>query len=163
MEHALTRYFAELARFDSTRALERSAVYRRLESEVERVLASLASGEHAAPGPPREQAAPPASVRATAWNVERGSRLQEIVGALAGHPSLAASDVLLLTELDHGMARSGNQFVASEIALKLRLNYVFAPAYLSLVKGAGFESRAEGEDTKQDTDASGKQRDRKAS
>jgi endonuclease/exonuclease/phosphatase family metal-dependent hydrolase len=47
--------------------------------------------------------------------------------------------------LDYGMARTGNLFVAREIAESLRLNYVFAPCYLALNKGSGLESKVEGE------------------
>ncbi|HYY59646.1 MAG TPA: endonuclease/exonuclease/phosphatase family protein, partial [Pyrinomonadaceae bacterium] len=56
-------------------------------------------------------------------------------------------DVLLLTELDYGMARSDNLFVAREIAVSLGLNYVFAPCYLALTKGSGVEAYIEGENT----------------
>ena len=44
--------------------------------------------------------------------------------------------MLLLTELDYGMARTGNRFVARELARALKLNYAFAPCYLNLTKGA---------------------------
>ncbi len=53
-----------------------------------------------------------------------------------------------MTELDYGMARSGNRFVAQELAKNLKLNYAFAPVYIALQKGSGVESDAEGENTK---------------
>ncbi|MCO6512233.1 MAG: hypothetical protein J5I65_15730 [Aridibacter famidurans] len=86
-------------------------------------------------------------IRATAWNIERGSFLEPIIERLAGDPRLADRDVYLLTELDHGMARSGNRFVAREIAQALELNYAFAPIYIALQKGSGVESEVEGENT----------------
>ena len=52
---------------------------------------------------------------------------------LREHPLIGASDLLLLTELDYGMARSGNRFVAREIARALNLNY--AIAYHERLKG----------------------------
>jgi endonuclease/exonuclease/phosphatase family metal-dependent hydrolase len=52
-----------------------------------------------------------------------------------------------LTELDYGMARSGNRFVAQELARALKLNYAFAPVYIALQKGSGVESNVEGENT----------------
>ncbi len=55
------------------------------------------------------------------------------------------SDVLLLTELDYGMARTGNRNVAREIARALGMSYAFAPCYLALTKGSGVENRVEGE------------------
>ncbi len=43
------------------------------------------------------------------------------------------------------MIRSGNRFVAQEIARELKLNYAFAPVYIALQKGSGIESEFEGE------------------
>ena len=45
------------------------------------------------------------------------------------------------------MARSGNRFVAQEIARELGLNYAFAPVYIPLQKGSGVESEMSGENT----------------
>lgn len=87
------------------------------------------------------------SVSALAWNIERGIQLEGIIDALKGHEGLRNKDLLLLTELDHGMARSGNRFVAREIAEALKLNYVFAPVYIALQKGSGVEAAMEGENT----------------
>jgi endonuclease/exonuclease/phosphatase family metal-dependent hydrolase len=56
--------------------------------------------------------------------------------------------VLLITELDYGMARSGNRFVARELAKSLDLNYAFAPVYIALQKGSGVEVEAQGENTR---------------
>jgi endonuclease/exonuclease/phosphatase family metal-dependent hydrolase len=67
---------------------------------------------------------------------------------LKNHPQLKDRDVLLLTELDYGMARSGNRFVARELAHELHLNYAFAPVYIALQKGSGVESQVAGENTK---------------
>lgn len=84
-------------------------------------------------------------IRVTAWNIERGKRLEGIVDVLQKHPQIKDSDLLLLTELDYGMARTSNRFVAREIAEALEMNYAFAPCYLSLVKGNGSELNVEGE------------------
>jgi endonuclease/exonuclease/phosphatase family metal-dependent hydrolase len=87
------------------------------------------------------------SVRVAAWNIERGLRLPSIIRTLQEHPILRQSDVLLATELDYGMARSGLRFVARDIAEALELNYVFAPCYLALNKGSGLEALVSGENT----------------
>ena len=143
LEHSLRPHFRELARFNSTKALEGSALYARLRPEVERVLDGVELGGSArgagaaAPGP--------GAVRATAWNVERGTHLDEIRRVLGEHEVLGRSDVLLLTELDYGMARSGNRHVAREVAEGLGMAYAFAPCYLNLTKGNGAEADAEGE------------------
>ena len=143
LEHGLGPHFAALARFDSTKALEASDLYRELRPEIESLLASVACEEFA-PARPRPQRAGRV-VRATAWNIERGTRLGGIIEVLGTHPSIAASDVLLLTELDYGMARSGNRHVAREIAGALGWSYAFAPCYVNLAKGSGLESEAAGE------------------
>src|SRR5215212_3190160 len=101
LEHSLRPHFRELARFHSTKALEASTLYARLRPEVERVLNGVEQG-----GLTREQGATPldsGAVRATAWNIERGTHLDEILRVLREHEVMSRSDVLLLTELDYGM------------------------------------------------------------
>ena len=87
-------------------------------------------------------------VSAVAWNIERGNIFAGILDALQNHPDLKEKDLYLLTELDYGMARSGNRFVARELAQKLELNYAFVPVYIALQKGSGVESRVLGENTR---------------
>ncbi|HEX8719285.1 MAG TPA: endonuclease/exonuclease/phosphatase family protein [Pyrinomonadaceae bacterium] len=142
LEHSLRPHFARLARFDSTKALEASPLYARLRGEVGRVLASVEAGDFRGGG-----AAPldSGAVRATAWNVERGTHVGGIVRVLREHGVMRRSDVLLLTELDYGMARSGNRHVARDAARALGMAYAFAPCYVNLSKGSGLESGAEGE------------------
>ncbi len=86
-------------------------------------------------------------LRAIAWNIERGTQLEGILDVLAGHERTKSADVLLMTELDYGMARSGNRFVARDIAQALGLNFAFANCYISLVKGSGLEYHVEGENS----------------
>src|ERR1044072_6306153 len=143
LEHNLGPHFQELARFHSTKALEASALYARLRPEVERLLDGVEQGDFT-----QEEGATPldtGAVRATAWNIERGIKLDEIIRVLHEHEVMSRSDVLLLTELDYGMARSGNRHVAREIAEGLGMAYAFAPCYVNLSKGSGLESGAEGE------------------
>jgi endonuclease/exonuclease/phosphatase family metal-dependent hydrolase len=145
LEHRLAPHFPKLAQFNSTHELEASPLYARLRAEVERVLNGVECGEFAPPKSVVEVARNMQSIRATAWNIERGSRLEEIVRVLRENPLMSRSDVLLLTELDYGMARSANRHVAREIARELELNYAFAPCYINLSKGSGLESGAAGE------------------
>jgi endonuclease/exonuclease/phosphatase family metal-dependent hydrolase len=147
LDHELQPFFPELAQFSSTRALRASSLYAALGPEIERVLSSTVQEslavEAVAQGAPRRVR----PIRATAWNIERGIRLSGIIRVLQEHPTLRESDVLLLTELDYGMARTRNRFVAREIARALSFNYVFAPCYIALTKGNGSEAEAEGENT----------------
>ena len=144
LDHTLTPHFPALAEFDSTKTLAASSLYQQLRPEIERVLGHVVQKDFASES--RTTHRPGASVvRATAWNIERGKRLQSIKRVLREHPVLRASDVLLLTELDYGMARTANADVAREIAESLGMNYAFAPCYLALNKGSGVEADVEGE------------------
>ena len=145
LDHELQPYFSELAQFPSTKALEASPLYAKLRLEIERVLGGVVQEDFA----PRALAklARRQFIRATAWNIERGLRLDSIIRVFKEHPVLSQSDVLLLTELDYGMARTDNRFVARELAESLGLNYVFAPCYINMNKGSGLEVHTEGENT----------------
>ena len=71
--------------------------------------------------------AAPISVPLLAWNVERGIQFERQLEALRTHCYLKTCDVLLLTETDLGMVRSGNRAVALELARELGMHYAFAP------------------------------------
>jgi endonuclease/exonuclease/phosphatase family metal-dependent hydrolase len=145
LDHELQPYFSELAQFNSTKALLSSQLYAKLQPEIERVLTSVAQENFAPPVSPQASRSP--VIRATAWNIERGIRFESILRVLEEHPTISHSDVLLMTELDYGMARTDNRFVAREIAQKLQLNYVFSPCYINMNKGSGLEVHTTGENT----------------
>ncbi len=142
LEHRLVEHFPELARFNSSREMMTSPLWKRIEPEVRRVMDAVVHESYAGP-----VAGVGETVRATSWNIERGNQLEGIVQVLRDHPRMADSDVLLLTELDYGMARSKNLFVAREIARELGLNFAFANCYISLVKGSGLEYDVDGENS----------------
>src|SRR5215212_4272785 len=106
--HELGAHFPALARFGSTKELEASPLYARLRPEVERVLGGVERGDFTRGLAGWAAASSAGAIRATAWNVERGTRLEGVARVLTEHPLMSESDVLLLTELDYGMARSGN-------------------------------------------------------
>jgi endonuclease/exonuclease/phosphatase family metal-dependent hydrolase len=143
LEHHLEDYFSDLLRFESIGELESSAVYQKIKPEVDRILNAVVQEDFAPRIFERSEA-----VHALAWNVERGNRFGGIVEALKNHPELKDKDLMLLTELDYGMARSANRFVARDLAQTLRLNYAFAPCYIALQKGSGVEANVAGENTK---------------
>jgi len=143
LEHNLKQFFPDLLEFDATSEMENSPVYQSVKTEVERILNAVVQ-ENFAP----QISGGTNAVRALAWNIERGNRFDGIVTALRHHQDLKDRDVLLLTELDYGMARSANRFVAQDLASELNLNYAFAPCYIALQKGSGVESNVEGENTK---------------
>jgi len=140
LEHQLSPFFPELLKFESAAEVESSAVYRKIRPEIERILSAVVQ-ENFAP----ESFEKSETVHALAWNIERGNRFTGIVNALKTHKDLKNKDLLLLTELDYGMARSANRFVARELAQELELNYAFAPCYIALQKGSGVEEFVKGE------------------
>ena len=134
------RRLPDLARFESTREMERSAAFCELQPHIAPVLGQTWQENFApAPGPSN------GPIRVVAWNIERGIHVDAIVSILQEQTALREADVLLLSELDWGMARTGNRFIAREIALALGMNYVFAPCYMALSKGAGVEKDSDGE------------------
>jgi endonuclease/exonuclease/phosphatase family metal-dependent hydrolase len=113
--------------------------YRSLAPRIEGVLSRIHQSDfRPAHAPARTR------YRTVAWNVERGTRFDEQVNALRGDPRLANCDLLLVTEADVGMARSGNRMVAEELARALGMAQAFAPCYLALGKGSGVERDATG-------------------
>jgi len=118
-----------------------SRLYRALKPEIERILGSVEENTPSSkPNIPGHE-----FIRATAWNIERGNEFSGILKTLSSHPDISNSDVFLLTELDHGMIRSGNRHVARELSEALRLNSAFAPSYINLEKGSGQEAQTFGD------------------
>ncbi len=144
LDHDLNRHFPELLKFESTPEMEASDLWKEIRGEAESILNAVVV-EHFSD---TQDIEPSDSVKALAWNIERGIVFNGILDALQTHEDLKDKDLLLLTELDHGMARSGNRYVAQEIAKALNLNYAFAPVYIALQKGSGVEAAMDGENTK---------------
>jgi endonuclease/exonuclease/phosphatase family metal-dependent hydrolase len=142
LEHDLNQHFPELLKFDSIEAAERSEVYQKIEPKILEILKAVVQ-EKFSDAKGRGEAEN--YVSAAAWNIERGSFLDGIIDKLKNHDDLKDKDLYLLTELDYGMARSNNLFVAREIARALKLDYAFAPVYIALQKGSGVEAESEGE------------------
>ena len=142
LKHGLNKYFPALLRFESTSEFERSDLHSEIREEAERILNSVV-GEDLSEGSPQGDD----RVRALAWNIERGTMFDGIVKALRSNEDMRDRDLMLLTELDHGMARSGNRYVAGDLARELGMNYAFAPVYIALQKGGGVEVDTEGENT----------------
>lgn len=69
--------------------------------------------------------------RIGAWNTERCKYLYESATLL----DAAGVDVVLLSEMDHGMARSGNRHTARDLAARLGMGYLFATEFVELDLG----------------------------
>lgn len=141
LNHNLNVYFPELSQFETTSEMENSEVYKRIRPQVEEVLNAVVQENFALESTASDK------VKCLAWNIERGKIFDGILDALTNHADLNNKDLLLLTELDCGMARSENRNVAREIAQSLKLNYAFATVYIALQKGSGVEANVTGENT----------------
>jgi len=139
----LKPHFETLSRCHSTAELLTLPLYRDLEPTLRRVLLSPDVGSYAPPSVPI--AAAKGRYRVVAWNLERGIELDGQIEAFREHPYLRDADLLLLTETDVGMARSGNRDVARVLARELGLHFAFAPCYINLAKGSGREYHVQGE------------------
>jgi endonuclease/exonuclease/phosphatase family metal-dependent hydrolase len=115
-----------LREIKTRKALLRSALWNEIGAEVERVCSAIELHQHAGARPLGQ------SVRVAAWNIQRGRRFDALLAALRDEPTLAAADVLLLAEVDCGMARSANRHVARELASALGMSYAFGVSYLVL-------------------------------
>ena len=71
-------------------------------------------------------------LRIVAANLERGRRLDDWVDLLTS----TDADVVLISEADGGMARSGNRYVARELADRLGMSFAFAVEFLELGLGS---------------------------
>ena len=97
------------------------------------------------------------SLRLSTWNIEKSVRVPEVGQALTSvsafnqlllpeylgetvahdealkqRAELAASDVLLVQEMDIGHSRSGYLFAAQHLARKLNMNFMYAPQQLEI-------------------------------
>src|SRR6185436_10422348 len=136
VEHEIHAHYRALRAIRTRKALEQSALWAEIGAEVARVLDGVERGDY--PALPRPTAGPARkrALRAVAWNVQRGARLDELRRAVVA-PPFADADVLLLSEVDVGLGRSGNRNVARELAEALGMSYAFGVSYLALTDDFG--------------------------
>ena len=140
IDSELKPHFSALAKLGSTPELHADPLYRELAPSVDRVLGTPDVGSFASSDAPSKE-----RYRIVAWNLERGIELDGQLEVFRSHPELRDADLLLLTETDVGMARSGNRAVAQSLARELGLHFAFAPCYLNLAKGSGVEYDVSGD------------------
>jgi endonuclease/exonuclease/phosphatase family metal-dependent hydrolase/phosphatidylglycerophosphate synthase len=124
--HTLAPHYGALRAIRNRRALEPTALWTEIGTEVERVLDLIERRDHPA------AALPAGQLRVIAWNIQRGTHLDAAIAALRTDPELARADVLLLSEVDIGMGRSNNRNVPRELADALGMSYAFAVSYVVL-------------------------------
>jgi endonuclease/exonuclease/phosphatase family metal-dependent hydrolase len=86
---------------------------------------------------------PPGTIRVVNWNIDRGSRLPEVIDFLAAQDA----DLLLLQEADLNAKRTHRVNVAEEIARKLQMNYVFGMEFEELTQGSRISPAYHGQAT----------------
>ncbi len=141
LQHEIHAHYRALRAIRTRKALERSALWAEIGGEVRRVLGGVERGEWGQPPVPPPAAGPSRgrALRAVAWNIQRGARLDDLRRAVVA-PAFAGTDLLLLSEVDVGLGRSGNRNVARELAEALGMNYAFGVSYLALTDDFGDDS-----------------------
>src|SRR3954447_25148412 len=137
LQHEIHAHYRALRAIRTRQALERSALWAEIGGEVRRVLDGVERGD-CAPVPPAAAVSAPRgrALRAVAWNIQRGARLDDLRRVVVT-PAFAGADLLLLSEVDVGLGRSGNRNVARELAETLGMSYAFGVSYLALTDDFG--------------------------
>lgn len=73
----------------------------------------------------------------TAYNVERGMKLEKQIELFRKHPVMKNTDVLLVSEADRGCSRTGYRNVARELAAALGMNYIYGVEFVELPRRTG--------------------------
>lgn len=129
LEHQLNPLFDEIRSYKTRRHYEKSHLYKKWGKEIRRVESGIEWRNNIAVTEEKK------FIRVVAWNVERGRNLAGILERLKTDERLSNADVLLLTETDIGMGRSGNYNIPNEIAAAMGMNYCFANSFIVLSKG----------------------------
>ena len=83
------------------------------------------------------QAPPSGDPVVTAWNLERCKAVEDSAVALIE----VGADIVLATEMDIGMARSGQRHTVRDLAVSLGMGYVFGTEFVELGYGDPYETR----------------------
>ena len=78
---------------------------------------------------------PRKTLRLIAWNTERGRHWRDGSRLVQETPGLRDPDLVLLGEMDLGMARSANEHTTREMAAALGMNYVYGVEFVELTGG----------------------------
>jgi len=129
LKHELNSIFKDVKQHKSSKTLGQSELFKEHGDEIERVTSGIEfSNTYANKKNDGE-------LRIAAWNIERGRELDGIISFLADDHILQDADVLLITEADIGMGRSGNRNIPKEMAEALGYNYCYGNSFLVLAKG----------------------------
>ena len=80
-------------------------------------------------------ARPRKTLRVVAWNMERGRHWERGARLIRETEALRDPDIVLLGEMDFGMARSANAHTTRELARALEMSYAYGVEFLELTGG----------------------------
>lgn len=80
----------------------------------------------------------PSELTVAAWNMERCKKIEDAAALLRA----IGADVVLATEMDLGMARSGQRHTPADLAQALGMGYIYGVEFVELGKGDPFETAA---------------------
>lgn len=123
---------ANLRAFSTIRELHRSRFFLESGGEIHALLQHPEVHPHPSARPRTRS-----FLRVAQWNIETGRDAREIADFIENHGILRWSDVILINEADHGMARSHNLHVAREIGEQLGMHVTYCPAHIELTPGIG--------------------------
>jgi len=86
--------------------------------------------------PPIQDLPKPRRLTVAAWNIERCKRVEESADLIRQ----TGADVVLATEVDYGMARSGQRHTTRDLAAELGFGYVFGVEFVELGTGDPYET-----------------------
>ncbi|MEL6572393.1 MAG: ATP-binding cassette domain-containing protein [Pseudomonadota bacterium] len=86
---------------------------------------------------PAAAAEVPEEITIAAWNIERCKRVPESASLL----QQSGADIVLATEMDYGMARSGQHHTTRDLAKALGMGYAFGVEFVELGTGDPFETK----------------------
>ncbi len=78
----------------------------------------------------------PRALTVAAWNIERCKRVEDSADLLRA----IGADVVLATEMDYGMARSGQRHTTRDLAAELGFGYVYGVEFTELGTGDAYET-----------------------
>jgi endonuclease/exonuclease/phosphatase family metal-dependent hydrolase len=119
-------------------ALRASREWNDLGPRLTKVLSTIRRYE---PRDPPPAASVTDRVLAVHWNIEHGNWYDQVERALTTHPLLEAADLVMMNEVDLGMARAGNRDVAGDLAAALGFHGAWAPLAIETTLGRDDDAR----------------------
>lgn len=86
--------------------------------------------------PPPQSTPAPEVITVAAWNLERCKAVEASAEVLRA----AGADVVLATEMDHGMARASQRHTTRDLAALLGMGYVYGVEFVELATGDPYET-----------------------